>query len=137
MQAPSFIARMMSAYVDVVIFVKHLHDAMLGVGIIVCFTDVGNQLLTILLHHFTRMAVGCEEHLGVMVAENIVDIDAYKDTYLFYVLQLLAQFEITARTKIANYGMEYVEVGHCCGDAVELVHQRRLYIVEEFGAHDV
>ena len=32
--------------------------------------------------------------------------------------------------------MEDVEVGHCCGDAVELVHQRRLYIVEEFGAHD-
>ena len=32
--------------------------------------------------------------------------------------------------------MKDVEVGHCCGDAVELVHQRRLYIVEEFGAHD-
>ena len=126
---------MMSAYVDVVIFVKHLHDAMLGVGIIVCFANVGNQLLAILLHHFARMAVGCEEHLGIMVAENIVDIDTYKDTYLFHVLQLLTQFEITAGTKIANHGMEDVEVGHCSGDAVELVHQSRLDIVEEFGAH--
>ena len=115
--------------------VEHLYYPVFSVGIIVCFANVGNQLLAILLHHFARMAVGCEEHLGVMVAENIVDIDAYKDTYLFYVVQLLTQFEITAGTKIANYGMKDVEVGHCCGDAVELVHQRRLYIVEEFGAH--
>ena len=33
--------------------------------------------------------------------------------------------------------MEDVEVGHRGGDAMELVHQRRLNIVEEFGAHDV
>ena len=115
--------------------VEHLYYPVFSVGIIVCFADVGNQLLAILLHHFARMAVGCEEHLGIMMAKYIVDIDADKDTYLFYVLQLLTQFEITAGTKIANYGMKDVEVGHCCGDAVELVHQRRLDIVEEFGAH--
>ena len=115
--------------------VEHLYYPVFSVGIIVSFADVGNQLLAILLHHFARMAVGSKEHLGIMVAENIVDIDTYKDTYLFYVLQLLAQFEITAGTKIANYGMKDVEVGHCCGDAVELVHQRRLDIVEEFSAH--
>ena len=50
---------------------------------------------------------------------------------------ILSQFDLTRTTKIANYSMEDVEVGHCCGDAVELVHQRRLDIVEEFGAHDV
>ncbi len=115
--------------------VEHLYYPVFSVGIIVCFADVGNQLLAILLHHFGRMAVGCEEHLGVMMSENIVDIDAYEDAYLFYVFQFLAQFEITARTKIANYSMKDVEVGHCCGDSVELVHQRRLDIVEEFGAH--
>ena len=31
--------------------------------------------------------------------------------------------------------MEDVEVGHCGGDAVELVHQRRLDVVEKLGAH--
>lgn len=128
---------MLSVYVDVVIFVEHQHDAMFGVGIIVCFADVSNQLLAILLYHFCRMTVGCEEHLGVMMAENIVDIDADKDAYLLYFLQLLTQLEIAAGTKIANYGMEDVEVGHRGGDAVELVQQRRLYIVEEFSAHDV
>ncbi len=110
--------------------VEHLYYPVFGVGIIVCFADVGNQLLAILLHHFTRMAVGREEHLGVMMAENIVDIDTDKDTYLVYILQLLTQLEITRRTKIANYGMEDVEVGHCRGDAVELVQQRRIDIVE-------
>ena len=48
---------------------------------------------------------------------------------------ILSQFEIARRTEIANNGMKDVEVGHCSGDAVELVHQRRLNIVEEFGAH--
>ena len=86
---------MMSAYVDVVIIVEHLHDVKLGVGILVCFANVINQLLAILLHYFGRMAVGSEEHLGIVMAENIVDINAYKDAYLFYVLQFLAQFEIT------------------------------------------
>ena len=32
--------------------------------------------------------------------------------------------------------MEDVEVGHCGGDAVELVHQPRLDIVEKLGAHN-
>ena len=117
--------------------VKHLNYPVFSVGIIVCFADIGNQLLAILLHHLARMAVGCEEHLWIMMTENIVDIDTYKDVYLFHVFQLLPQFEIARRTEIANYGMKDVEVGHCCGDAVELVHQRRIYIVEEFGAHDV
>ena len=31
--------------------------------------------------------------------------------------------------------MEDVEVGHCGGDAVELVQQRRIDIVEKLGAH--
>jgi hypothetical protein len=31
--------------------------------------------------------------------------------------------------------VEYVEVGHCRGDAVELIHQRRLDIIEKLGAH--
>ena len=31
--------------------------------------------------------------------------------------------------------MENVEVGHCGGDAVELVQQRRIDIVEKLGAH--
>jgi len=51
------------------------------------------------------------------------------------ILQLLAQFEVAAGTKIANHGMEDVEIGHCGGDAVELVHQPRLDIVEKLGAH--
>ena len=115
--------------------VEHLYYPVFSVGIIVCFADVGNQLLAILLHHFARMAVSSEEHLGIMMTKYIVDIDADEDSYLFYVFKFLAQFEIAARTKIANYGMEDVEVGHCSGDAVELVHQRRLDIIEEFGAH--
>ena len=35
----------------------------------------------------------------------------------------------------ANHGMEDVEVGHNGGDAVELVHQRRIHVVEKLGAH--
>lgn len=31
--------------------------------------------------------------------------------------------------------MEDVEVGHIGGDAVELVHQRRIHVVEKLGAH--
>ena len=31
--------------------------------------------------------------------------------------------------------MEDVEVGHCGGDAVELVQQRRIDVVEKLGAH--
>ena len=31
--------------------------------------------------------------------------------------------------------MEDVEVGHCGSDAVELVQQRRIDIVEKLGAH--
>lgn len=31
--------------------------------------------------------------------------------------------------------MEDVEVGHCGGNAVELVQQRRVNIVEKLGAH--
>ena len=116
--------------------VEHLYYPVFGVGIIVCFADVGNQLLAILLYHFCRMAVGCEEHLGVMMAENIVDIDADKDTYLVYIFQLLTQLEIAAGTKIANHGMEDVEVGHGGGDAVEFVHQPRLDIVEKLAAHN-
>ena len=127
----------MSAYVDVVIFFEHLHDAMLGVGIIVCITDVIDQLLEILLYHFSRMSVGSEEHLGIVMTEYVIDIDANEDAYLIDMLQLLAKFEIARRTKKANYGMEDVEVGHRCSDTVELVQQPRLYIVEKLGAHDV
>ena len=70
-----------------------------------------------------------------MVSEKIVDIDADKDADFADILQLLAQFEVAAGTKIANHGMEDVKVGHCGGDAVELVHQPRLDIVEKLGAH--
>ena len=104
--------------------------------VVIGLFHVAQKSLGILLY---RGIAVTEEQLArrLRLAEKIVDINADKDAYLFYVLQLLPQFEIARRTEIANYGMEDVEVGHCCGDAVELVHQRRLYIVEEFGAHDV
>ena len=51
------------------------------------------------------------------------------------VIQFFAQLEVAAGTKIANNGVEDVEVGHIGGDAVELVHQRRLDIIEKLGAH--
>ena len=70
-----------------------------------------------------------------MVSEEIVDVDADEDADFADILQLLAQFEVAAGTKIANHGMEDVEVGHCGGDAVELVHQLRLDIIEKLGAH--
>jgi hypothetical protein len=71
------------------------------------------------------------------LAEDVVDIDAYEDADLPHPFQFLTQFEVTAGTKIANHGMEDVEVGHFRGEAVEFVHQRRPNIVEELGAHDV
>ena len=71
-----------------------------------------------------------------MVPEKIVDIDADEDADFADILQLLAQFEVAAGTKIANHGMEDVEVGHCGGDTVELVHQPRLDIIEKLGAHN-
>ena len=67
--------------------------------------------------------------------EKIVDVDADEDADFADILQLLAQFEVAAGTKIANHGMEDVEVGHGGGDAVELVHQPRLDIIEKLGAH--
>lgn len=51
-------------------------------------------------------------------------------------LQHGAQPEIAAGTKIADHGMEDVEVGHRRCYALELGQQRSLYIVEELGAHD-
>ena len=72
----------------------------------------------------------------LLFSEYCVDIDADEDADFADILQLLAQFEVAAGTKIANHGMEDVEVGHGGGDAVELVHQSRLDIVEKLGAHD-
>ena len=69
------------------------------------------------------------------LAEEVVDIDADENPYLGDIFQFLAQFEVAAGTKIANHGMKDVEVGHCGSDAVELVHQPRLGIIEEFGTH--
>ena len=84
----------------------------------------------------TYLLVAKEELAGCLrLPEEIVDIDADKNLDFLCGIQLLPQFEISGRTKIANYGVENVEVGHCRGDAVELVHQRRLDIVEKLGAH--
>ena len=94
------------------------------------------RLLAILLHHLGWMTVCVEEQFSVVVTEDIVNIDADKDTNLLDIVQFLAQFEVTGRTKIANNGVENVEVGHIGSDAVEFVHQRRLYIIEKLGAHD-
>ena len=69
------------------------------------------------------------------MAEEIVDIDADENPYLGDLFQFLAQFEVATGTKIANHGMKDVEVGHGRGDAVELVHQSRLGIIEELGTH--
>ena len=114
--------------------VAELSDAFVHLAVIFGFFHSAQERHGILLQRglliAKEYATSC-----LRLKEEIVDIDAYKDAYLFYVVQLLTQFEITAGTKIANYGMKDVEVGHCCGDAVELVHQRRLDIVEEFGAH--
>ena len=116
--------------------VAELSDAFVYLAIIFGFFHIAQERFGILLQRCLLIA---KEYTSSCLRpkEEIVDIDADKDTYLVYILQLLTQFEITAGTKIANYGMKDVEVGHCCGDAVELVHQRRLDIVEEFGDHDV
>lgn len=85
----------------------------------------------------THLLVAEKQLTGSLrLAEEVVDIDAYKDAYLPHMFQLFAQFEVAAAAEIANHGMKYVEVGHSRGDAAELVHQRRLYIVEKLGAHD-
>ena len=72
----------------------------------------------------------------LLFSEYCVDVDADEDADFADILQLLAQFEVAAGTKIANHGMEDVEVGHGGGDAMEFVHQPRLDIVEKLGAHD-
>ena len=84
----------------------------------------------------TRLLVAEKQFAdGLRLSEKIVDVDADEDADFADILQLLAQFEVAAGTKIANHGMEDVEVGHGGGDAVELVHQPRLDIIEKLGAH--
>ena len=71
----------------------------------------------------------------LLFSEYCVDIDADEDADFADLLQLFAQFEVAAGTKISNHGMKDVEVGHSRGDAVEFVHQPRLGIIEELGTH--
>ena len=47
-----------------------------------------------------------KKHLGIVVAEDVVDVDADEDTYFLDAFQLLAQFEVSTGTEIADHGME-------------------------------
>ena len=71
----------------------------------------------------------------LLFSEYCVDVDAGEDADFADLLQLLAQFEVAAGTKIADHSVEKVEVGHRPGDAAELADERRIGVVEEFGAH--
>jgi hypothetical protein len=96
--------------------------------------DITKEILAVLFQ--SHLLVAKEELASCLrLPEEIVDIDTDENFDFLCGIQLLSQFEIPGRTKIANYSMENVEVGHCRGDAVELVHQRRLDIVEKLGAH--
>ena len=111
-----------------------LADAFIHFGSVFRLIDIAEEILAILFE--TRLFVAEKQFAGgLRLSEEVVDIDADEDADLADILQLLAQFEVAAGTKIANYGVEDVEVGHCEGDAVELVHQPCLDIIEKLGAH--
>ena len=111
-----------------------LQDALLHLLAVVRPPHIFEKGFGILLQ---RGLVVAEEHTSCVLrlTEEVVDVDAYQDAHLLDTLQLAAQLEIARRTKIANHGVEDVEVGHCRGDAVELVHQRRVDVVEKLGTH--
>ena len=111
-----------------------LADALIHIGSVFRLIDIAEEILAILFE--TRLPVAEKQFAGgLRLSEKIVDVDADEDADFADILQLLAQFEVAAGTKIANHGMEDVEVGHGGGDTVELVHQPRLDIVEKLGAH--
>ena len=113
-----------------------LTDSFINFRGILRLIHIAKEVFTILFEtHFfiAKEQLSC----GLRLTKKIVDIDSNENPYLGDIFQFLAQFEVSAGTKIANHGMENVEVGHCRGDAVELVHQRRLNIIEELGTHDV
>ena len=114
---------------------KHLQDALLGFVVIVRMADVFQNIPTELLYHFVRVTIYSEEHGWVVVTGEAVDVDADEDADFADIPQFFTQLEVAAGTKIANHDVKDVEVGHCGGDAVELVHQPRLDIVEKLGAH--
>ena len=47
--------------------IKHLHNSVFGICIIVRFADVVDKMLTILFHHFSRMTVGSKKQICIMV----------------------------------------------------------------------
>ncbi len=111
-----------------------LADALIHLGSVFRLIDIAEEILAILFE--TRLPVAEKQFAGgLRLPEEVVDVDADEDADFADLLQLLAQFEVAAGTKIANHGMEDVEVGHGGGDAVEFVHQPRLDIVEKLGAH--
>lgn len=111
-----------------------LADALIHFGRIFRLINIAKEILAVLFQAY--LLVAKEELAGSLrLTEKVVDIDADEDTNLLHIVQFFAQYEVSAGTKIANHGMEDVEVGHCRGDAVELVLQRRLDIVEKLGTH--
>ena len=117
-----------------VLYWVELADAVIHIGSVFRLIDIAEEILAILFE--TRLPVAEKQFAGgLRLPEEVVDVDADEDADFADILQLLAQFEVAAGTKIANHGMEDVEVGHCGGDTVELVHQPRLDIVEKLGAH--
>ena len=87
--------------------------------------------------HFSDTDVK-KDKVHIKHSENQQHIFEYFSTsrQFFHYFQIRLLFFLTfKRTEIANHGIKDVEVGHCRGDAVELVHQRRLDIIEKLGAH--
>ena len=114
---------------------EQLQDALLGLVVVIGAANVVEHILPEFFDSLFWVTVGREEQRRVVAKKDTVDVDADEDADFADILQLFAQLEVAAGTKIANHGMEDVEVGHCGGDAVELVHQPRLDIVEKLGAH--
>ena len=115
------------------VFAK-LANAFIHFDAVVRLAHLVQEVFAILFHRCVAVA---EKHFpcGLCLTEDVVDIDADKDFDFLRGGEFLSKFEIPRGAKIANHGMEDVEVGHGCGNAVELVHQRRIDIIEELGTH--